>query len=1150
MSNVLCSGLDHNFKLEELNLSDNRIGCFKELLNLARLPALRSLSFSDPHYGDNPVCGLCNYQTYVMYQLHQLTSLDTMAIREEAKQMAEATYMKKKMYYNMRIKTLKRNTTNILRKAQECAKAKIVEINVDLNQLSRTKKDVEYELDYLAAHVPSGDEDETTATDATALREQLLKKMELVNRSISENAEKVKQVTRELEVLKLHICDVSEQNITRLLLELETGGNIRLEDGKPSDVWFSSCVDLVNSRFFPPDFRPHGIADIKVHRVTRIHNRFLRNRFETRMESALAKEAATNGADSGGGYKRSLEYLFYGQSPVLGVGDGLKQHAELLRVIEEGFHMPDQYRQMGITSGAIRLSNSVSISDIPRIGARFHAEGRKLRGQVTDPAEFRQFEDFGSVDNTEICNGPTYQVAKTGLAQGQWDIPEGMLLIVKAFLGNCGSVEPNDSEGQWPERYPSNQSVSQCKKDDAKQKEWFVFENAMVLPEYLVEFEYVTATQRQEAERRDKAEPDSAIAQLRGQLAGLGGSTSSDGLSEQEIADLNPLVRPLLQFTHKHSLERTGDNAGTPSPSIARVLQMAPALKQRPSLSAISAEAVLANGNSSDPTTMTYLNLYGCGIKTLESSFGECTSLKTLILSFNEIRKIEGLSGLRVLEKLDLSFNLLTRLDDNLRGLDCLATLEVNNNLLEQFDDLSILAECVPPLVRLDMQNNFICDQKSYRALAIHKVPKLTVLDGAEVTAADREAANELFSRITPRRIRSCARGAVLGQGLKRLSEPSRISDSGPGVQPETEDDTGGTDGDEWWQQVEQLEMNHQGLQKLHGLEKLTNLRRASFIDNALTCMEGLEKCQLLEELSVEENRIGQMDGISSMVFLKKLDMGKNMLVQIAHLDTLAHLTQLSLEDNKIGSLSGLQRLSNLMELYIGNNKISVVKEIQHLKELPKLIILDLSGNPLCQHEHYRLYSIYHLRKLKVLDGTAVDSNEQSLARDRYSGKLTTDFLIEKLGHYKFDNIRELELASCRVREIEQLSGEHFPNLRELNLDNNFITSVNGLHALPHLVVLRLNHNRIESLCQPLRADELPPSPNGSAMGVAACQKLEVLQLGYNCVTDMAGLGLHFLPELKVRALVLGMPCLTCRSVGSIFARQRNFSGGWFIQLL
>jgi Leucine-rich repeat (LRR) protein len=65
-------------------------------------------------------------------------------------------------------------------------------------------------------------------------------------------------------------------------------------------------------------------------------------------------------------------------------------------------------------------------------------------------------------------------------------------------------------------------------------------------------------------------------------------------------------------------------------------------------------------------------------------------------------------------------------------------------------------------------------------------------------------------------------------------------------------------------------------------------------------------------------------------------------------------------------TLQGLNQLSCLMELYIGNNNICEMREVQQLRDLPKLIILDLLGNPLCQSLDYRLYVVYHLRKLKV----------------------------------------------------------------------------------------------------------------------------------------------------------------------------------------
>ena len=99
-------GLDGLQSLREINLSDNKIGNFKEVLNLNRLPSLQYVSFADQNYGENPICSLCNYQTYVLFHLPKLFKLDTMHVSEESKQFAETTFMKKRMYYNMRIKTI------------------------------------------------------------------------------------------------------------------------------------------------------------------------------------------------------------------------------------------------------------------------------------------------------------------------------------------------------------------------------------------------------------------------------------------------------------------------------------------------------------------------------------------------------------------------------------------------------------------------------------------------------------------------------------------------------------------------------------------------------------------------------------------------------------------------------------------------------------------------------------------------------------------------------------------------------------------------------------------------------------------------------------------------------------------------------------
>lgn len=72
-----------------------------------------------------------------------------------------------------------------------------------------------------------------------------------------------------------------------------------LRVGKPSDLWYSSCVDLFNSRFGSADLEALGARGASVLNVTRVHNRWLRARFDKRL-SHMVDTSDPN-------YKRSLE---------------------------------------------------------------------------------------------------------------------------------------------------------------------------------------------------------------------------------------------------------------------------------------------------------------------------------------------------------------------------------------------------------------------------------------------------------------------------------------------------------------------------------------------------------------------------------------------------------------------------------------------------------------------------------------------------------------------------------------------------------------------------------------------------------------------------------------------------------------------------
>lgn len=108
-----------------------------------------------------------------------------------------------------------------------------------------------------------------------------------------------------------------------------------------------------------------------------------------------------------------------------------------------------------------------------------------------------------------------------------------------------------------------------------------------------------------------------------------------------------------------------------------------------------------------------------------------------------------------------------------------------------------------------------------------------------------------------------------------------------------------------------------------------------------------------------------------------------------------------------------------------------------------------------------RLHTIFHLKKLKVLDGVPVDMQELHDARDKYAGRITEEWLEEHLGHRDFEQVTELQLPSAFIREAQILFTGKFESLHQLNLDNNLIWDLSSFKDMPHLMILRLNGNRI-----------------------------------------------------------------------------------------
>eukprot|EP00357_Protocruzia_adherens_P035404 CAMPEP_0115042846 /NCGR_PEP_ID=MMETSP0216-20121206/46512_1 /TAXON_ID=223996 /ORGANISM="Protocruzia adherens, Strain Boccale" /LENGTH=125 /DNA_ID=CAMNT_0002425045 /DNA_START=182 /DNA_END=555 /DNA_ORIENTATION=+ len=99
------------------------------------------------------------------------------------------------------------------------------------------------------------------------------------------------------------------------------------------------------------------------------------------------------------------------------------------------------------------------------------------------------------------------------------------------------------------------------------------------------------------------------------------------------------------------------------------------------------------------------------------------------------------------------------------------------------------------------------------------------------------------------------------------------------------------------------------------------------------------------------------------------------------------------------------------------------------------MIILDLSGNPMFKEPQARLYTIFQLKRIKVLNGVSVDQGEVVNAKDAFLGKLTDEVLYDKLNGKEVRSITELDLSYCKLRDFHNIFSESsFPALKELKL--------------------------------------------------------------------------------------------------------------------
>jgi hypothetical protein len=203
-----------------------------------------------------------------------------------------------------------------------------------------------------------------------------------------------------------------------------------------------------------------------VHRVLRIHNRFLRNRFEEKVEMYLDQSKP--------GYKKNFEYLFCGADPDM--------PEEFYSILEKGCR-PVRETAESNSSPFPGLYNSVLTADLYRINTFLNSQ----KGNTDLTVEHQKYLKRINTGKILVC--------KVIIVQPQQD-PVNPHFDAKKKVSEIFRTQPIAKPLlDNPEIIVSYRD--KIGDDSSKHRLWFIHDHTLILPEYLIYFNYETKEETQ-----------------------------------------------------------------------------------------------------------------------------------------------------------------------------------------------------------------------------------------------------------------------------------------------------------------------------------------------------------------------------------------------------------------------------------------------------------------------------------------------------------------------------------------------------------------------------------------------------------------------------------------------------------------------------
>ncbi|KAH8854706.1 Centriolin [Schistosoma japonicum] len=223
--------------------------------------------------------------------------------------------------------------------------------------------------------------------------------------------------------------------------------------------------------------------------------------------------------------------------------------------------------------------------------------------------------------------------------------------------------------------------------------------------------------------------------------------------------------------------------------------------------------------------------------------------------------------------------------------------------------------------------------------------------------------------------------------------------------------------------------------------------------DYKFETIENLEQFRELKLLNLSFNRICKISGISTLYNLTVLNISNNCLTSLDGIQSLSNLLVLKANKNQITFIPKWlpKRLPKLKTIHLHCNKIDTLHQVTYLRSLHNLTVFTFEGNPAvnqliintCNSSSgdeavannsiekfdiqslYRIFVIFHLCSLILLDNKEVLPFERQVAEQRFS-QVEISRYLKKLDTYE-SQLKEVEtknslLEKDLLREQSQLS--------------------------------------------------------------------------------------------------------------------------------